>query len=779
MQIRRPYTEVMRNSLSLAGAIAAALALATPAVVQAQQAGASTGIEEIVVTAQRREENLQDVGIAVTALGSSQLADLNITVATDITRVVPSLQMNAYSSSQVVFNIRGVSQNDYGDQQEPPVAVYQDDSYASSINLASFPVFDLARVEVLRGPQGTLFGRNATGGAIQFVSNRPTDSFEGYATGTYGSYNQFILEGAVSGPLTDNLQGRIAAISNQDDGYMESVVPGVDDRGGNDHYALRGQLAWQPSDATDLNLIVRYMKADGETQAGIYSNEAACPNGRSQGEFTRPDQSCDFWGTGPGEAGTGYRNDAITPSRGGDPWKTAETQDSYVDREITGATLHFDWDIGNGLSLVSITDYQDASKFYLEGGDASPVDGVLFYQGSELEQFSQEFRLAGSMGAHTWVAGLYGMSVDGDYTGKFATPFYEYDPTVEMSQETTSWAIFAQDEWAFADDFKLIVGARYWSDEREGGYFGTAPEVPGLSAPVTIIFNTREVSPLGSGITPDDAKRSFDGVTARVQLDWKPNDDLLVYGSFNRGSKSGGFTFSTGTPFDPDGSLTYPRAFLEGIPFDEETLDAYEIGLKSALGGTTTLNLAGFYYDYSDYQAFAQLGLVQTVINLDAEVTGFEAELTSRPIDALTLQVGLSFLDSEVQDVPLPDLVTIEDHDMPQAPEFSGHALARYDFSLAGGKLGIQGDVLYSSSFCFTVLCAPVEEEDSYTVTNARVSYDSDSGRWGVAAFVNNLFEEEYRVYAFDSSLFAGVVAGVYGKPRWYGVSATYRFGTP
>jgi iron complex outermembrane receptor protein len=779
MKTRCPDRAAMQVYGSLAGAVAAVLALAAPAAAQAQQAGASSGIEEIVVTAQRREERLQDVGIAVTALGPDQLAELNINVATDITRVVPSLKMNAYSSSQVVFNIRGVSQNDYGDQQEPPVAVYQDDSYSSSINLASFPVFDLARVEVLRGPQGTLFGRNATGGAIQFVSNRPTDAFEGYVTGTYGSYNQFILEGAVSGPLADNLQGRIAAISNQDDGYMESVIPGIDDRGGNDHYALRGQLAWQPSDATDLNLIVRYMKADGETQAGIYSQEPACPNDRFQGEFTRPDQSCAFWGTGPGEGGTGYRNDSITPSRGGDPWKTAETQESYVDREITGATLHFDWDIGNGLSLVSITDYQDASKFYLEGGDAGPVDGVLFYQGSDLTQFSQEFRLSGTAGAHMWVAGLYGMDVDGDYTGKFATPFYGYDPTIEMSQETTSWALFAQDEWAFADDWKLIVGARYWSDEREGGYFGTAPEVPGLSAPVTVIFNTSQVFPLGSGISPGDAKRSFDGITARVQLDWKPTDDLLVYGSFNRGSKSGGYTFSTGTPYDPDGSQDIPRAFLEGIPFDEETLDAYELGLKSTLGGTTTLNLAGFYYDYSDYQAFAQFGPVQTVINLDAEVLGLEAELTSRPIDALTLQLGLSFLDSEVQDVPLPDGVTIEDHDLPQAPEFSGHALARYDFVLAGGTLGVQGDVLYTSSFCFTVLCAPVEEEDSYTVANARVSYDSDGGRWGVAAFVENLFEEEYRVYAFDSSLFAGVVAGVYGKPRWYGLSATYRFGTP
>ena len=325
------------------------------------------------------------------------LTDLNITMATDITRAVPSLKMNAYSSSQVVFNIRGVSQNDYGDQQEPPVAVYQDDSYASSINVASFPIFDLARVEVLRGPQGTLFGRNATGGAIQFVSNKPTKDFEGYATATVGSYNQFIVEGALSGPLADNFQARIAAISNTDDGYMESVVAGVPDRGGNDHYAVRGQLAWQPSETTDLNLLVRYMKANKETQAGIYSQEPACPNDQFQGEFTKADQSCAFWGTGPGEGGTGYRNDAITPSRGGDPWKTAETQRSYVDREITGATLHFDWDIGE-LHLVSITDYQDATKFYLEGGDASPVDGVLFYQGSDLEQYSQEFRLSGADG---------------------------------------------------------------------------------------------------------------------------------------------------------------------------------------------------------------------------------------------------------------------------------------------------------------------------------------------------------------------------------------------
>src|SRR6185369_13577674 len=193
--------------------------------------------EQVVVTAQRREQNLQDVGISVTALGGESLADLNINTATDLVRAVPSLKMNAYSSSQVVFNIRGVSQNDYGDQQEPPVAVYQDDSYSSSINSASFPVFDLARVEALRGPQGTLFGRNATGGAVQFISHKPTDEFEGYASATFGRFNQQIFEGALSGPLSDKWQARIAFISNQDDGYIDNLNPGFKDIGANDHYA--------------------------------------------------------------------------------------------------------------------------------------------------------------------------------------------------------------------------------------------------------------------------------------------------------------------------------------------------------------------------------------------------------------------------------------------------------------------------------------------------------------------------------------------------------------
>ncbi len=767
-------------------ALLAAMACSSPQLARADQAETPpaptqahdlTRFDEVVVTAQRREQKLQDVGIAVTPLGEKALEDLNITNATDIVRAVPSLKMNAYSSAQVVFNIRGVSQNDYGDQQEPPVAVYQDDSYSSSINLASFPVFDLARVETLRGPQGTLFGRNATGGAIQFISRKPTEAFEAYTDLTYGSYNQVVVDGAVSGPFSDNLQGRLAFIYDKDDGYMESIVAGVPDRGGNDHYAFRGSLAWQPGDATDVGVILRYLKADKETQAGIYSNEPACPNAQNQGEFTSADFSCPFWGTGPGEAGTGFRDDAITPSRGGDPWKTAETEPSYVDREIFGARVRVDHDFGSA-TLTSITDYQTSDKFYTEGGDASPVDGVVFFQGSDLDQISQEFRLSWSMGAHEMVGGLFYMDVDGDYTGKFADPFYGYDPDVAFSQQTTSYAAFFQDEWSLNDRWKLIGGLRYWNDSREGAYFASAPAVPGLSVPVTIIFNKNEIFPnttdqTGVLVTPGDATATFDDFTARLELDYKPNDDLLFYASYNRGSKSGGFTFSTGTPY---GGTEVD--FVNGIPFDPETLNAYEVGMKSNLaGGMTTLNVSAFYYDYKDYQAFSQISTVQTVVNQDATAQGLEVELNAAPTDGLTLQLGASFMDSEVKDIRLPDQATFVNHDLPQAPNVSANALARYEFPLGAGTASIQGDVIYSDDFCFTTLCAPVEKEKSYTVANARIGYGAPDGRWEVAAWVNNLFEEEYRVYAFDSSLFSGVVAGVYGKPRWYGVTASFRFG--
>jgi iron complex outermembrane receptor protein len=744
---------------------------------RAQTSAPATAAPDIIVTAQRREQRLQDVGIAITALQSRALQQLNITKATDLTRAVPTLKMNAYSSSQVVFNIRGVSQNDYGDQQEPPIAVYQDDSYASSINLASFPIFDLSRAEVLRGPQGTLFGRNATGGAVQFISNQPTKYLDGYVSVTTGSYGEILTEGAVSGPITDNLQVRVSGMRDRDTGYLKNINPGAPALGANNHWAVRGIIAWQPTSRIEATLTLRYMRAPQEREAGMYSLVAACPNSQLQGEFLDASTTCPYWvgvGTpGPGTTATGLTNDAINPQRGGDPYKIYQTGPNYADRRFFGSTLRLNVDLGD-FTLTSITDYQHSHKFYVES--TSPDPGELFFQGSRVDQESQEFRLSTHRGAHELVVGAFGMLIDGHYVGSYGTPFIDYDPLATFSQHTRSFAFFAQDEWEVAPRVKLIGGLRYWNDRKRGAYFATE-----ASTGVSLTFNDRDISyssfgvpqPLnGLTVTPNDADISFSGLTARAEIDYKPSSRTLLYASFNRGSKSGGFTFPTSTPY-PGGEINA----LNGIPYKPETLNAYEIGAKLTLPLSTTLNLAAFYYDYQHYQAFAQSGLIQTVLNLNARSKGIEADLTTQPFRGFTLRLSGGLLDTRVKDVPLPDDETIVDHHLPQAPGFSGSALVRYEFGLLGYKASIQADVLHSGRFCFTVLCAPVEREGAYNVANVRIGFGDKDDRWEIAAFVNNVNDERYRQYALDESLYDGSVLGVYAPPRTWGLTGTVHFG--
>lgn len=813
-----------RNSISprfamrLGASLGALSLLLLPGVTLAQDAPAEDAADgsEIVVTAQKREQKLRDVGIAVSVLGAEDVEKLNINSAIDVVRAVPNLKYNAYGSSQVVFNIRGVSQNDYGDQQEPPVAVYQDDSYASSITTASFPVFDLARVEALRGPQGTLFGRNATGGAVQFVSNQPTDSLDGYLSATYGRFNQVIVEGAVSGPLGEGVSARVAGMVNRDDGYMKNITPGEKDRGANNHWALRGILAIEPSDSFKAKLTLRYAQADKERQAGIYSLAPACPNAQFQGEFLAADQVCDYWnnyfgaslnGGVPGSTGNGYTNPAITPSQGGDPWKTAGTGLAYVDRKIFGATLRMDAEVG-AVTLTSITDFQSLKKFYIEGGNGVPElpydlngtpefffgyttrpcaapaqavacypSGTIFFQDADVKQYSQELRAAWATDRNYLVVGAYGLIIDGDFKAKYATPFQAYDPDVAIKQKTESFAFFAQNDYELSDQLKLTTGLRYWHDKKRGVYDASEFH-SGFTmhwGPDAITYNDPTgTTPLtGVTVTPAAARPSFDGLTWRIGLDYKPNPDTLIYASYNRGSKSGGFTFSTGTPFLGQ----YVIDTINNIPYNPEKLDAYEVGLKARLGPGTDFNLTAFYYDYKDYQAFVQVGFSQVVRNLPASNKGIEAEFTTRPIDGLMLQLNAAFQDSEVKNVLLPDGATIENHDLPQAPSFSGNALVRYEFPVGGGKASIQADALYSDSTCFTVMCAPVEEEGSYHVENARIGFEPGDGRLSLAVFVNNIFNRKYRVYAFDGSLYWGDSLGVYAKPRTWGINLRYNFG--
>lgn len=742
------------------------------------------GTNDIVVTAQRRAQRLQDVGIAVTALGSAQIERANITVSQDIARVVPSLKVFSFSSAGTVFNIRGVSQNDYGDQQEPPVAVYQDDAYASTITLASFPVFDTARVEALRGPQGTLFGRNATGGAVQFISNEPGDELGGYAKVTAGSYTALTLEGAASLPLSDTFGIRIAGQHNTGGDYLKAPQPGVPDLGGQNNFALRGIAKWTPTDSFSARLILRHLKANRERVAGLYSHEVSCPNENFQGEFLDPNTTCDFFAgfgnPGPGTTATGFRDDSINPQRGGDPWKTAYTTPSFTNRKFFGSTLRLGAQLGD-VVVVSITDYQHATKLYSEDIDASPHDLAVYIAGMKLDQVTQEIRLSGKAGRHQWVIGAFGMYINGHYSATYSQPLFDYEPDVNFRQKTKSYAFFAQNEFELTPKLKLIGGIRYWHDQRKGSYRGIE-DASGVDISFSksgIIFRQNGVQqPLaGLTVTADDADKNFSGVSARAEIDYQPNRNLLLYLAYNRGTKSGGFTFSSATPFtDPvgDPSFAVVANFVNNMPYKPETLDSYEAGVKATLGDGATLNIAAFHYDYRNYQAFAQVGLLQSILNLDAKVNGAEAELVVEPFPGLTLSGNASYLDTKVKNVPIQD-GTLRDRHLPQAPSFSGSASARYAFDLGEGTASVQGDVQYSSKYCYTILCSPVDREPGYAVANGRVGYDI--GRVGLAVFVNNIFEKKYRAAAIDNALAGGFVAAIYGKPRIFGVSATVRFG--
>ena len=804
---------LMASVLGSAGMLAAMGA--TPVHAQAAAPAPAVAPGEIIVTANRRDQKLRDVGIAVTVLSSKEIRNLSITNATDVVRAVPNLKFNAYGSSQVVFNIRGVSQNDYGDQQEPPVAVYQDDSYSASITSASFPIFDLSRVEALRGPQGTLFGRNATGGAVQFISNQPTDALGGYLTGTYGRYNQTIIEGALSGPLTDTLTARISGQYDRDDGYIKDITPGQPNRGGDNHFGLRGIFLWQPSSDFKAKLTLRYTEADHERQAGIYTLAPACPNAQFQGEFTAVGQSCAYWGTTNGGTANGYVNPAITPSQGGNPWETAGTGDAYVDRKVFGSSLRLDAHLG-AIDLTSITDYTYLKKYYIEMGDGDPeqaytgtgsssnpvpqscggaaasvlcyASGTVFSQSARTDQYTQELRASTSFGRNFLTVGAFGMLINGKFGAKYATPFDGYDPTVDFTQRTSSFAFFAQDEFKITDTVKLIGGMRYWQDHKRAYYNATDPEGPyalsmhfgpdgisytdmsGTVTPASWSYGSGVAS--GVTITPSAAQPTFRGVTARAELDWKPSPSTLLYASYNRGSKSGGFTLSTGTPFPSQLIDT-----LNNIPYKPETLDDYEVGLKTNIAHMVQFNLDGFYYDYHNYQAFVQVFAAQLVRNLPAMAMGLEAEATAHPIRGLTIQTSATLQKSRVHDVLLPDGATVVTHNLPQAAGFTANALARYEWDLFGGKASIQGDMQYTGKFCFTVMCAPVEQEGAYHTENARIGFSPAGGNIDLAVFVNNIANRAYRVYAFDGSTYWGDALGVYAKPRTWGVTATYRFG--
>lgn len=684
---------------------------------------AAEPIEEIIVTAQKREENLQDVGISITAISGTQLSELGVSSGIDIVNQVPGIQVSgAGAGTNNGFNIRGVTQNAFAASLESPIAVYLDDSYLALNSMIDLALFDIQRAEVLRGPQGTLFGRNATGGLVRYITQRPSDEAGGFIDVEVGETGRRRVEAAVGGAITKGVSGRLSGVFNRNDGLIRNNTG--PNQMQTDDYSIRGQLLFEPNDA--LSWLLRAQYSNEDSAKGGYAHVVA-RNGRVSSNPALKD----FFG---------YRD------VDGDPYTGSYDFAGYKKSEIVDLSSNLDWTIGD-IVVSSVTNYQNIEDGFGEDSDVSPNNVYHYEKTNDVDQFSQELRLSYSDQRLDLVVGGYYLLIDGVYgTKQTGDVFFgsETELTV-VDQKTSSIAIFGQSEIKLSDRMKLVAGGRYSRDEKDFSY--DSSNVFGLVAP-----------------GPFRLKDTFtdDGISAKLQLNFRPNDDWLWYAGVNRGIKAGGFNY----PLFPTPANLYK--------FEGEVLTSYEAGFKSSLGNWTTLNVSAFYYDYDGYQAFSFDGLAARVVNVNAEMYGGEAELVARPFSGLELVLGVSFLENEVRDVPLA--VSDGTEKAAISPKMTLNGLIRYEWPAFDGTLSAQMDGNWKDDVTFNLVPTPALREKAYGLLNARIAYTDQNEKWSAAVFVRNLADQYYRVYSFDTSGDFGALEDVPGTPRWFGASISYNW---
>ena len=762
---------------------------------------------EIIVTAQRREQSKQDVGIAIAAYGGEELKAMNVQSSLDVARLTPGVHISGNVGGQnSQFTIRGVTQNDFNDAIEAPVAVYIDDGYIPNMQGQTFGLFDLDRVEVLKGPQGTLFGRNATGGLVHYVIKKPDNSFDASLDATYGRYNQVKLEGAIGGPIAENVAVRLSMYFNRYDNYLKNIYPsgaagGVpinlggttnpccENEGKDDTLAGRAQIQFTPTDRLTIRLVGAAARQHLST--GQYTQRATVAVLDDQGRvvnaiYASPTETRTAIGP-DGSNFTGLPNSPLSRAPGAD-WFGFIAPDASKQRiskdfavsdlnrtESWNASLHIDYDL-DWAQLVSVSDYKKFTKNFAMDVDASPTSLVEYGTKANTESFSQELRLAGSGGGLDWTIGAYYLNIDAKSYNGFLAPAYSIFSSVfgatttgidlvnGFRLKTRSASIFGQLEYEFAPKWKFIVGGRLIREHQKYEFASNAmaDEDPlRIDTGGTPLF---ELQPAFSD------KRTNTLWAGKAQIEFRPNDDLLLYFGVNRGVKGGSYNAKL-----PDGT---PPLDPGDIPYKPEVLLSYEGGLKSTfLDGKATFNLAAFYYDYSNYQAFTFSNVSGFVQNRDARTYGMEAELTLRPADGLQLGVAASYFNAKVKDLQIAPGV-FRDVRPAFAPRTQISARVSYELpvNVAGGSVTLGADGNYASGFYHNLRNFDANWLNGYTLINAHVGWKDADNRFRLSFFVNNLTDKAYRTVGYDLSTLCGCTEEAYGQPRWWGVSAGFSF---
>jgi len=734
-----------------------AAALVSTAPLAAAAAGDPEILQDIVVTAQRFAERSQDVPIAMSVLSAESLEARGAEGIDALQNVAPNTRLVASSggsgSSAHIF-IRGVGQRDYDITQEAQVPVYVDGVYLARTTGSLLNFMDLEQVEVLRGPQGTLFGRNAVGGAIQIVSARPSDEYSGRVRATIGRFDRLDVEGVGNIPLSDTLRLRVSGASLNRDGYAKLVPTG---REVNDQQELAGraQLLWKPSEQLESTLRFDYTSRD--TNGGLQNLFAVNDPAAPQLVAANAQHAA---------LGLPLVDAALIPT---DPFRGLSYFEFPEETDIWGGSLHVSYDFGS-VTLTSISAYRGLDSVFAMDYDGTQYALMENRTSNDQHQVSQELQLQGAARDEwlKWIAGVYYFKENVVQAQEFvgAPPQivrtgpgiydFEYVPNTgfpfsyEGDQTTRSIAAYAQATFRLAEGLNVALGVRGTRDEKDYDSFVLNSVGPTYIRP------------------PGRVSESWNDTSPRFAIDYRISPRVMLYASAAKGFQSGGF----------NGRVYAPRA---PESFDPQEMWAYQAGVKTdLLDRRLRLNASAFFYDYQNYQGLSIIpGTINLVVsNIAAvELTGGEIEADFRASSGFSMNASIAYLHSAIKDIVPGGAVTIQENfHLPEAPEWTLQIGAQQAIALGEwGALTIRADASYVDDTQFRLGITPTEREEGYALANARLILTPSSERWSADFFVTNLFDKEYRTYAQYSSG-VGVTTAVWGRPLEWGLSVKARF---
>ncbi|MBB5206821.1 TonB-dependent receptor [Chiayiivirga flava] len=741
-----------RSHLSLA----IGLVLALPLAATAQDAGSpdpdaptsdeATTLGSMTVTARKREETLQDVPIAVTAFTPDALDRLNVSDLADLDAQVPNFTIYAARGSNTTITafIRGVGQADPLWGVDPGVGMYLDDVYIARPQGALLDVFDVQRIEVLRGPQGTLYGKNTVGGAIKYISRDLPTELEGYGQLTAGNYGRADFKGAIGGALNDVARFRVSGATLNRDGFGRNIVTGEDVSDQNTD-AVRVAFGLFPSDSFDIEFTYDFV----DDNSGVRGAKMLAPN-----------------------------TNALVPAADylplDDRYDVRNGMPNINDTTMNGASMTATWIVGDAWVVKSITGWRQSETETNIDFDTLPLkiaDVKAFYDD---ENLSQEFQANYDDGGD--MRGVFGVYFfDGRAGGQVLNNFFNLSfGDTQGDVDTESWAVYGDWTWDFAERWSLNGGLRYTSEKKSADVLNrcyTSAAFDTLAAACTATNPT----PIAADF--EDSK-TFENFSPKLVLDFDLTDNVLLYASASRGFKSGGFNIRAQATQFPNSRL----------PFDDEKVTSYEVGAKMAfLDQRLFLNAAYFNNDYKDIQLSVFTSFDSNGDGIDdaffgdftnagaGTIEGYELEAQFLVTDAFRLSGNVATLNAEYDEFITSGVNVADAQRFTNAPSFSGAVNADYTVQLANeGELLLHAGYSYQSKIIPTTDLSPAITQDPYGLVNAGITWRS-GGPWTVLLQGTNLTDKEYRTSGYNIASL-GVLTGFYGAPRQYSLSVRYDF---